>query len=1170
MGGAMPSDRQAQSHQDVSFDAASSVDSGAVGGGPVDFWQWRQQQEQHQLSHQDAQFLQQQQHQQQQYFLQQQQAEEEELLQQQFLQQEQQRFQQQQQQPEQNQVFPRRSLSPVLPASWPSEGASVNEGDWSFQGAGADDHVHREAEVAPLRSPWASLSHTPPPPLHQSIQQVLHAPSSWRSSAPPPPPPPAVQIPTQEMPGTTATAMPAGGLARLSQGPMSKPSAPPPAEHPLLSAGAPQTVQMPETFLAPSQGAPPPRHWPRSLHQDEAAAAAEDTGSFVAAPCQGAPPPPRHHQWPQSHPREEEAPPPEEPRSFVAAPSQGAPPPRQWPLSQEEAPPPPPAAAAAAAAAATAPAAAAETDAVHERGPMPKPASPVAPSVSEQLGETHVRPVGTEQAAAVAEAPSTRAAAPAGAASPNPSSAAVGSSAPAAISGPAPKAAALTSQGAPPPRQLGGIAAPQETAAAAPTGLGVAVGPPDAHSALGALGQGLASTAGSQGVPQLTALPQLAPPFAAGRMPKPPPFVPGAAQFFQPNTGYVPNLPPAGVAPQWQPSMGLTSQGPPPPRRLDFPQEQAAAVAANLGAHHGFAALHGSAMGQQPQGMMGAYDARPVGMQPQMLGVTTSGQMPKPASIAGGAPFLPMNPVQQAEAAAHGQVPPAADAADVGTMRIVMSQGVPPPRQLAPASQDAEATVVAPPAAAAAPPAGAAPPQPPGLTSAAAEEVAAPPAAAAPPQPQGLISAAAAEEVALGGSADQHGGNASANDEQLSWSQQEDRKQEQSPEQLPSSELPLEMDVAAAAETEAHPAHAEVPDQEVENLLTAGEPEVVEPGIAAMPVDEAEPDAGALVPVSTTDQGVGTSPDNLAVQAYTKRKREPLRPPKTGKQKMLEVNIDFFQKSAEYTEEGRRSLRHKVRPLEHWNNERVVHERPPGSVAPAVTKVVLAVPDLRPIEDSPEKKALTDSSHASPVPADGEDVAVEAEAAVTPGVKRKKAAAPPAFGERSERKKSRTSGGHGGGNRPGRASRGGRSGGPATSPPPGSCDQELEGDASAPAAELDPSDLPEGFLPVQIAEGSKHRCAIRIGADSGWGTACDIRIPPESWNLEESLVSQTIFVTVLHAAMGALSVCIDGQRRHVQKGDHLVVGPGQSYFFKNEAKGDFASLKMIVAAGRAK
>jgi len=307
-----------------------------------------------------------------------------------------------------------------------------------------------------------------------------------------------------------------------------------------------------------------------------------------------------------------------------------------------------------------------------------------------------------------------------------------------------------------------------------------------------------------------------------------------------------------------------------------------------------------------------------------------------------------------------------------------------------------------------------------------------------------------------------------------------------------------------------------------------------------------------LVPVVTVDQGVGTTPpEKLEVAIPARPKRMRTAPPQPG-MKLETVGINFFQPAEPYAAGERRSQRQRVRRLDHWMNEKVRWARPKGTQHAEIAEVRIAVPDLSPLEDTPERGKSKSPSEA--IEDDAEALASSTpEKETSSGTKRKLSFEDEAKLAASGKKASRTSGG--GRGRSGRASFHRR-------------DSIEEAEGSGARSPDDACTFPEGFTAVDIAPGSKYPCAIRLGVDSGWGSACDIRIPPESFNMEECLSAQSIFVTVIHAALGALQVRIDGEEQALQKGDQLVVSPGQSYSFRNTAKEDYASLKMIVALGR--
>jgi len=84
--------------------------------------------------------------------------------------------------------------------------------------------------------------------------------------------------------------------------------------------------------------------------------------------------------------------------------------------------------------------------------------------------------------------------------------------------------------------------------------------------------------------------------------------------------------------------------------------------------------------------------------------------------------------------------------------------------------------------------------------------------------------------------------------------------------------------------------------------------------------------------------------------------------------------------------------------------------------------------------------------------------------------------------------------------------------------------------ADQPPVSQELCDLPHGFSRVAVAEGSKYACEMHISLDYQYWMCCDIRIPPESFNIPESLSpDKLLLIYIASTERGFLAVNLDGE-----------------------------------------
>jgi hypothetical protein len=255
-----------------------------------------------------------------------------------------------------------------------------------------------------------------------------------------------------------------------------------------------------------------------------------------------------------------------------------------------------------------------------------------------------------------------------------------------------------------------------------------------------------------------------------------------------------------------------------------------------------------------------------------------------------------------------------------------------------------------------------------------------------------------------------------------------------------------------------------------------------------------------------------------------------------------------------------------MRPLNFWENERVVYERLPGAVMPTIKAVMIAKKEtdhgvgLAPLDLTPlqfvdpgdvglgahEESEANGSICASPT-ASASD-ALES----TPPPRRRKTPGRTgtAPGNAGRRRRSRT-----------RTRVVAARNAPQRAVP---VDCDVEDDAIDQTPEKAAKE--DGYIDTELLEGSMHCCRLRVGKQASNWLACDVRVPPQSFNAPEKLgAHQALIVSVISDGSGDLMVCVDGNLKALSRGDKLAVRPGSEYHFRNGSDTDTAHLKIVLS-----
>lgn len=116
-----------------------------------------------------------------------------------------------------------------------------------------------------------------------------------------------------------------------------------------------------------------------------------------------------------------------------------------------------------------------------------------------------------------------------------------------------------------------------------------------------------------------------------------------------------------------------------------------------------------------------------------------------------------------------------------------------------------------------------------------------------------------------------------------------------------------------------------------------------------------------------------------------------------------------------------------------------------------------------------------------------------------------------------------------------------------------------------PPATMQLEPLEEGFCRVPPAEGSNAACELRVGSDNGRWMCCDIRIPPRSFNMPETLgIGKALVICILSAERSTLVAELSNVRMDLMSGDHILVREGCEYCLRNTSVTEYAHLKMIL------
>eukprot|EP00811_Abedinium_folium_P004204 NODE_13869_length_1142_cov_2.465025.p3 GENE.NODE_13869_length_1142_cov_2.465025~~NODE_13869_length_1142_cov_2.465025.p3 ORF type:complete len:90 (+),score=20.70 NODE_13869_length_1142_cov_2.465025:658-927(+) len=78
---------------------------------------------------------------------------------------------------------------------------------------------------------------------------------------------------------------------------------------------------------------------------------------------------------------------------------------------------------------------------------------------------------------------------------------------------------------------------------------------------------------------------------------------------------------------------------------------------------------------------------------------------------------------------------------------------------------------------------------------------------------------------------------------------------------------------------------------------------------------------------------------------------------------------------------------------------------------------------------------------------------------------------------------------------------------------------------------------------------------------------CDIRIPPQSFNIPELLApGKALLIFITSAERGMLAVTLDGEQLSLNAGDSLVIRPDCEYCLRNDSDFCYACMKMVLVS----
>jgi len=124
-----------------------------------------------------------------------------------------------------------------------------------------------------------------------------------------------------------------------------------------------------------------------------------------------------------------------------------------------------------------------------------------------------------------------------------------------------------------------------------------------------------------------------------------------------------------------------------------------------------------------------------------------------------------------------------------------------------------------------------------------------------------------------------------------------------------------------------------------------------------------------------------------------------------------------------------------------------------------------------------------------------------------------------------------------------------------------------EAQTEATPAEDDEIDFAEeGWMPLPSAEGSaKPTLHLLVKVDTGSMLACDIHIPPLSFNTREPLgPSKSMFLSVLKGEESSLILKMDDEDVLLSPGDHAIVRSGTEYSLRNDSATTAVIAKMVI------
>jgi len=103
-------------------------------------------------------------------------------------------------------------------------------------------------------------------------------------------------------------------------------------------------------------------------------------------------------------------------------------------------------------------------------------------------------------------------------------------------------------------------------------------------------------------------------------------------------------------------------------------------------------------------------------------------------------------------------------------------------------------------------------------------------------------------------------------------------------------------------------------------------------------------------------------------------------------------------------------------------------------------------------------------------------------------------------------------------------------------------------------------------MPLPSAEGSaKPTLHLLVKVDTGSMLACDIHIPPLSFNTREPLgPSKSMFLSVLKGEESSLILKMDDEDVLLSPGDHAIVRSGTEYSLRNDSATTAVIAKMVL------